>query len=143
MFPGVNEEEQIVTEAHLRLIQDLLYGDVGVQKQLFFYSYRFDIVPVDLISSIYEEFYDPSTNDDEKQNKARQDGAYYTPPVLAELMLSRLLTARELERNPRVLDPACGSGIFLVESFRRIVRYEWHKNQNRPGFDALKQILGE
>ena len=143
MFPGVNEEEQIVTEEHLRLIQDLLYGDVGVQKQLFFYSYRFDIVPVDLISSIYEEFYDPSTNDDEKQNKARQDGAYYTPPVLAELVLSRLLTARELERNPRVLDPACGSGIFLVESFRRIVRYEWHKNQNRPGFDALKQILGE
>lgn len=143
MFPGVNEEEQIVTEEHLRLIQDLLYGDVGIQKQLFFYSYRFDIVPLDLISSIYEEFYDPSTNDDEKQNKARQDGAYYTPPVLAELVLSRLLSARELARNARVLDPACGSGIFLVESFRRIVRYGWHKNQNRPGFDALKRILGE
>lgn len=143
MFPGVNEEEQIVTQEHLRLIQNLLYGDVGVQKQLFFYSYRFDIVPLDLISSIYEEFYDSSTSDDKKQNKARQDGAYYTPPVLAELVLSRSLTARELERKPRVLDPACGSGIFLVESFRRIVRYEWHKNQNRPGFDALKQILGK
>ncbi|MEA1961158.1 MAG: N-6 DNA methylase [Bacillota bacterium] len=143
MFPGVNEEEQIITQEHLRLIQDLLYGDVGVQKQLFFYSYRFDIVPLDLISSIYEEFYDPSTSDEAKQSKARQDGAYYTPSVLAELVLSRLLTAKELKRNPRVLDPACGSGIFLVESFRRIVRYEWHNNQNRPDFDVLKQILGK
>ncbi|MDD3268558.1 MAG: N-6 DNA methylase [Syntrophomonadaceae bacterium] len=141
MFPGVDEEEQVVTQKHLSLIQDLLYGDVGVQKQLFFYSYRFDIVPLDLISSIYEEFYDPSTSDDEKQNKARQDGAYYTPAVLAEFVISRVLTFKELQMTPRVLDPACGSGIFLVESFRRIVRYEWHKNQNRPNFDTLKQIL--
>jgi len=141
MFPDVNEEEYIVTQEHLTLIQDLLYGDVGVQKQLFFYSYRFDIVPLDLISSIYEEFYDPSTDDEKKKYKARQDGAYYTPSVLAELVLSRLLTAEELKTNPRVLDPACGSGIFLVESFRRIVRYVWHKNQKRPGFDELKQIL--
>lgn len=143
MFPNVNEEEQTVTQEQLRLIQDLLYGDAGVQKQLFFYSYRFDIVPLDLISSIYEEFYHPSTSDDEKKSKARQDGAYYTPPVLVELVLSRSLTARELKEKPRVLDPACGSGIFLVESFRRIVRYEWHKNQNRPSFDRLKQILHE
>lgn len=143
MFPGVKEEEQFITQKHLSLIQNLLYGDVGVQKQLFFYSYRFDIVPLDLISSIYEEFYDPSTTDDEKQSKARQDGAYYTPAVLVELVLSRTLTARELQKNPRVLDPACGSGIFLVESFRRMVRYEWHKNKKRPDFSALKQILAE
>lgn len=143
MFPGVNEEEQIVTDKHLGLIQDLIYGDVGVQKQLFFYSYRFDIVPLDLISSIYEEFYDPSVTDDEKQKKARQDGAYYTPSVLAELTISRVLTIDELEKKPRVLDPACGSGIFLVEAFRRIVRFEWHKRQNSLEFNELKQILNE
>lgn len=143
MFPDVNEEERIVTQEHLKLIQDLLYGDVGVQKKLFFYSYRFDIVPLDLISSIYEEFYHASASDDEKKSKARQDGAYYTPSVLVELVLSRSLTAGELQKKPRVLDPACGSGIFLVESFRRIVRYEWHKNQKRLDFDRLKQILYE
>ncbi len=143
MFPDVDEEEQSVTQEHLGLIQDLLYGDVGVQKKLFFYSYRFDIIPLDLISSIYEEFYDPSTSDDEKQSKARQDGAYYTPSVLAELVLSRLLTAKDLQKKSRVLDPACGSGIFLVESFRRIVRYEWYKNQKRLDFDSLKRILYE
>jgi type I restriction-modification system DNA methylase subunit len=141
MFPGVEDEEQAVTPEHLKLIQGLLYGDIGVQRKLFFYSYRFDIVPLDLISSIYEEFYDPSAIDEEKKKKARLDGAYYTPPVLAEFALSRTLTSEELQKKPRVLDPACGSGTFLVESFRRIVRYEWHRNKKRLTFDMLKQIL--
>ena len=143
MFPDVDEEEKVVAQKHLMLIQGLLYGDVGIQKKLFFHSYRFDIVPLDLISSIYEEFYHGSTSDDEKKSKARQDGAYYTPPVLAEFVLSRVLTLDVLKKTPRVMDPACGSGIFLVEAFRRIVRYEWHKNKQPLTFDELKGILKE
>lgn len=141
MFPEVDEEEQIVTQKHLTLIQDLLYSDAGTDKKLFFYSYRFDIVPIDLISSIYEEFYHSSVSDDEKKSKARQEGAYYTPPVLAEFVLSRVLTPDVLMKNPRILDPACGSGIFLVEAFRRIVRYTWHKKEQPLTFDELKDIL--
>lgn len=141
MFPDVDEEEKNVTEQHLNLIQDLLYGDTGIQKKLFFFSYQFDIVPLDLISSIYEEFYHPSTDEDEKKNKVRQDGAYYTPPVLAEFVVSRVLDWEVLKNRPRVLDPACGSGIFLVEAFRRIVRYEWQKKNDSLTFDKLKSIL--
>ena len=143
MFPHFDEEEQIVGQKHLRKIQDLLYGDVGIQKKLFFYSYRFDIIPLDLISSIYEEFYHGSASDDEKKSKVRQDGAYYTPPVLAEFVLSRVLTPDVLKKTPRIMDPACGSGIFLVEAFRRIVRYEWHRKKQPPTFDELKDILKE
>jgi len=141
MFPDINEEEQIITPKHLSLIQGLLYGNVGIQKKLFFYSYRFDIIPLDLISSIYEEFYHSSTSDEEKKSKARQEGAYYTPPVLAEFVLSRVLTPDVIKKTPRVLDPACGSGIFLVEAFRRIVRYEWHRKKTPLTFDELKAIL--
>ena len=141
MFPDVDEEEKIVAQKHLTKIQDLLYGDVGIQKKLFFYSYRFDIIPLDLISSIYEEFYHGSASDDEKKSKVRQDGAYYTPPVLAEFVLSRVLTPDVLKKTPRVMDPACGSGIFLVEAFRRIVRYEWLKKKQPLTFDELKGIL--
>lgn len=143
MFPDLEEEEQTVTPKHLLLIQDLLYGDAGRQKNLFFYSYQFDIVPLDLISSIYEEFYHPSISNDERKNKARQDGAYYTPAVLAEFVLSRILTIEEIKKKPRILDPACGSGIFLVEAFRRIVRYEWHKKKSPLSFDDLKRVLKE
>lgn len=143
MFPDVEKEEQVVRQKHLRKIQDLLYGDVGIQKRLFFYSYRFDIIPLDLISSIYEEFYHGLATDEEKKKRVRQDGAYYTPPVLAEFVLSRVLTPDVLEKSPRIMDPACGSGIFLVEAFRRIVRHEWHKKKHPLTFDELKGILKE
>jgi type I restriction-modification system DNA methylase subunit len=143
MFPGIEEEEQVVNRKHLGLIQDLLYGDVGTQKNLFFFSYRFDIIPLDLISSIYEEFYYLTADEDEKNSKKRQDGAYYTPPVLVEFVLSRILTPDVLDTTPRILDPACGSGIFLVEAFRRMVRYERHKSGKYLSFAMLKRILKE
>jgi len=141
MFPDVDKEEETVKQVHLDLVQELLYGNTGIQKKLFFYSYHFDIVPLDLISSIYEEFYHHAANDDEKKKKVRQDGAYYTPPVLAEFVLSGTLTADVLKKIPRVLDPACGSGIFLVEAFRRIVRYKQYQKKAPLSFDELKEIL--
>ena len=143
MFPDIDKEEKIVKEEHLRCIQDLLYGDAGIQKKLFFFSYKFDIIPLDLISAIYEEFYHSSSDEEERKTKARQEGAYYTPPVLAEFVCSRILTAQVLRKNPRILDPACGSGIFLVEAFRRIVRYRIKHNLKTPSFDELKHILGK
>ena len=142
MFSDLDKEEKIIEQKpHLDMIRDLLYGNAGIQKKLFFYSYRFDIVPLDLISSIYEEFYHPSADADEKKKKARQDGAFYTPPVLAEFVISRTLTSEELKKNPRVLDPACGSGIFLVEAFRRIVRHKRYEKNIALTFDELKEIL--
>ena len=141
MFPDVAEEKKVVTNVHLNLIHDLLYGDTGIQRKLFFYSYQFDIIPLDLISSIYEEFYHPSINDEEKKIKARLDGAFYTPPVLVEFVLSRVLTAEELKKTPRILDPACGSGIFLVEAFRRLVRYKRYLKKSPLSFDELREIL--
>ena len=139
MFPNIDDEENHVQDQHLQLIQDLLYGDAGAQKKLFFFSYRFDIIPLDLISAIYEEFYHSSSGKEDKKSKARQDGAYYTPPVLAEFVLSRLLTVDVLKQNPKILDPACGSGIFLVEAFRRIIRYHIGQRSSVPSFNELKQ----
>lgn len=141
MFPDVDVEEQHVGLNHLKIVQDLLYGDVGIQKKLFFFSYKFDIIPLDLISAIYEEFYHSSPNEADKKSKARQDGAFYTPSVLAEFVVSRVLTAEELKKQPKVLDPACGSGIFLVEAFRRMVRYAWKNKKSSLEFNELKLIL--
>lgn len=141
MFPDVEQEKQHVEIEHLKLIQDLLYGNVGIQKKLFFFSYKFDIIPLDLISAIYEEFYHSTSNEADKKSQARQHGVYYTPPVLAEFVLSRVLTVKELQKQPRVLDPACGSGIFLVEAFRRMVRYKWQQKQVPLDFNELKGIL--
>ena len=61
---------------------------------------------------MYEMFYRQST-------KEQHGSTYYTPPELVEFILADLLDESALEGNPTVCDPACGSGIFLVEAYRR------------------------
>src|SRR5207249_12191446 len=66
---------------------------------------------------------------------------HYTPPELVEYVTSNVLTADVLSRDPRVCDPACGSGVFLVEAYRRIVRYEMGKRRKRLTTTHLRNLL--
>jgi hypothetical protein len=136
MFPVNSEEEIAVNEKHLGLLRKFFLGDI--EGGLFFFAYRFDIIPIELISSIYEKFYSLRRDQHDQQ---RDDGSYYTPAALVEFVLSHALTAEQLQKRPCVLDPACGSGIFLVESFRRIIRYQYKQTGQRPRFDTLRAIL--
>ena len=105
-------------------LRKFLLGDIA--ENLFFYAYRFDLIPIELISSIYEKFY--ST----KPGQQRDDGSYYTPAALVEFTLSQTLDEEQLAKRPRIMDPACGSGIFLVEAFRRIVRHRIKQSGSKP-----------
>lgn len=54
---------------------------------------------------------------------ARRDkGAFYTPPSVAAALVaeSLRLVSRRPGKPPRVLDPACGTGVFLVAAFRHL-----------------------
>ncbi len=136
-FPLDDYEKDIVQINHLKLLQRFLRGDTGPQVKLFFWAYKFDIIPTELISSIYEEFY-------HKEKKTDNKGTHYTPSALVEFVLSQVLTPEQLAANPRILDPACGSGIFLVEAFRRIVRYNVQKqNGQKLTPEQLRKILRE
>ena len=56
LFPVTFAERSAVTDAHLSLVSDTLasvHPDTG-QRSL--WEYRFDIIPIELISSIYEQF---------------------------------------------------------------------------------------
>ncbi|NOZ87666.1 MAG: N-6 DNA methylase [Deltaproteobacteria bacterium] len=53
-------------------------------------------------------------------SKRRHMGAYYTPPKLATAAVA--LALDKLDRVPRaILDPACGSGVFLGAAFAGLV----------------------
>ena len=121
IFSISDEEKEIISLEHLQLLKQFLLGDIKKRK-LFFWAYRFDIIPIEVISTIYEEFYHYKSKDNPEVFD--DNGTHYTPLPLVEFVLSRLLNYETLSRRPRILDPACGSGIFLVESFRRLVRYE-------------------
>lgn len=135
MFPDMAAEERAVSQEHLDQIRGLLFGATDRQLKLWLYAYDFKIVPIDLISSIYEEFYH------HQSASADGHGAHYTPPVLVDFLVGQVLTVDRLAKTPTILDPSCGSGIFLVEAFRRIVRYRVAKQGRRLRFDELKKIL--
>lgn len=135
MFPSNLEERKIVESNHLSLLRDFLTGASDGKHKLFFFAYRFDVIPIELISSIYEEFYNKETG------KKHNQGSHYTPSALVEYVLGQVLTPDYLAKSPRILDPACGSGIFLVEAFRRIIRYRVKQQGQRLEWGELQQIL--
>lgn len=123
-----DNEEDVIKEKHLSLLADFLIGKGTTTQQSFFlWAYRFDVIPVDLISSIYEEFYHTLNTSENRLVDGK--GTHYTPSSLVDYVLSKVLTASALSSKPRILDPACGSGIFLVEAFRRLVRYRLYEQK--------------
>ncbi len=137
-FPIDQDERDRIQQSHLDKLRGFLLGSTSPQQELFFFAYRFDVIPIELISTIYEEFYN------EREGKERNQGSHYTPPALVEFVLSHTLTPQVLATRPRVVDPACGSGIFLVESFRRMVRHLWsEQNGKRLSRPQLRKILRE
>ena len=117
----LNKEKKDVTDTHMHIIRSFLNGDdlkTG-QYTLSFWAYDFSAIPIETISAIYQGFIS-------EQGKLQQtSGAYYTPPHLAELTVDILL---ENYNKPlyesKVLDPACGSGVFLVSMFNRMAN-QW------------------
>ena len=59
-----------------------------------------------------------------------------------KLFLSDKLPISKSNYNVKILDPACGSGIFLVESYKRLIK-RWKKanNTNKISFEKLKNLL--
>lgn len=135
MFPSAANERSAIRQDDLELLRQFLLGDVqgSEHPSLFFWAYDFAVVPTELISSIYEQFYHESVSDSQ--------GTHYTPVRLVEDVLVRTLTAETLEAKPRVLDPSCGSGIFLVEAYKRIVRHASARAGRRLTPSELRSIL--
>ncbi|MCI0471474.1 MAG: N-6 DNA methylase, partial [Candidatus Aminicenantes bacterium] len=136
MFPSDQNERNAVKQEHLLLLKKFLSGEQD-QELLFFWAYKFDIIPIELISNIYEELYHAGNIKRESIH-----GTHYTPTSLVDFVLKKVLIPDRLKTKPRVIDPACGSGIFLVEAFRRIVRYELYKRgSGNLSFNELENIL--
>jgi len=138
----VEDNEQITNE-QLQLIKKCFISgnDNTPQIQLFenWRLFDFSIIQIELLSEIYENFL--FKTDPELKKKT---GTYYTPPALVEFILNEKLPVNKTEKNYniKILDPSCGSGIFLVESFKRLVkRYENYHNERLTDFDKLKKLL--
>ena len=114
LFPILPTERNVVTDAHLGLIHDTLAGVNPATGQASLWEYRFDIIPIEFISSIYEQFTHAA-----HESEAENQGLHYTPISVVNLVLDEVM--RDLKPNATVLDITCGSGVFLVEALRRLV----------------------
>lgn len=97
-------------------------------------KYSFADLPVELISHIYQLFVKDTAS------------SVYTPPFLVRLMLGEILNWERLDRlienDEVVLDPACGSGVFLIETYKRlIVHWRSRNNWKRPTKPVLQQLV--
>ena len=121
-FPVEDVEEDLINREHLFILKQLIDGtDIKTNQGSLFDIYDFSIIPIEFISNVYESFIG-----EENQKKS---GAYYTPTFLVDYVLKYTIDdyfkENPTQYNCKVLDPACGSGIFLVEALRKLIaRYE-------------------
>jgi hypothetical protein len=136
-----------LTDSHVQLVASVFEGNeihvgaTGIAQQLHldFLAYDFRHIPVETLSSIYEQFL-------HAQQKGKSDGAYYTPEVLADYLISEINSVQQLQPGMTIFDPACGSGVFLVLAYRRLIELEMAEPGNLTtnlGPKRLREILEE
>jgi hypothetical protein len=125
-------ERKAVSKDHLDLLAGLIRGDLDVadKQHTLWPFYSFDTIPLEFISSVYEEF----LTAEERGN----DKAYYTPSHLVDYVLDAVLPWNSVDWDVRILDPCCGSAIFLVKAFQRLI-HRWRRAH--PDKDPLVSDL--
>jgi len=143
MFRINPKDYQLISQDILNVLIRLLESeDLATGQRSLFDIYDFSILPIEFISNMYEKFIGV-----DKQDK---ESAYYTPTFLVDYIVAETvekhLKADDKNYNCRILDPSCGSGIFLVESLRRIIekyiKVKNIKNTNTNSFrDGIKKLV--
>lgn len=81
---------------------------VAIEWAMFQLSrYDFKTVKGDILTGIYDRFLD--------RDQRKRFGEYYTPPSIARYIIDQL----RLTDEDRFLDPACGSGTFVIERYQQ------------------------
>lgn len=124
------EDSGRLTVKDLRRFADLIEAKTLSSQRYLWEQFSFRYIPVEVLSHLYQHF----------AQKGR--GAVFTPPIVASLMLDYAMPYTQLTGKERILDPTCGSGIFLVGAFRRLVHFWQSKNNwSQPDVTTLKAIL--
>ncbi len=119
MFPPSSVKSTPATN-HLARVADFLEAVDPESRQQSFFPYQFDVIPVELISSIYEQFAHAAPRTTLRRSiEAVRNGVHYTRLSVVSLVLDEVMDG--LTGTESVLDLTCGSGVFLVEALRRLV----------------------
>lgn len=114
-------------------------GQLSIEWHEAWANLDFSQIPVGVLSQAYESFM--QRHEEDRQS---DEGGYYTPAPIAEMMVRGALAGVRKAggaSRTKVLDPACGAGIFLIVSFRELVAEHWRASGQRPDTQTLREIL--
>jgi predicted type IV restriction endonuclease len=114
------------------IIRNLYYPDS---------PYEFSVLPAEILGQVYEQFLGKvirltkggQAKVEEKPEVRKAGGVYYTPAYIVDYIVQhtvgKLLEGKTPQQaaKVRILDPACGSGSFLIGAYQYLL--DWHRDR--------------
>jgi hypothetical protein len=129
--------------------------------------YAFAVIPADILGHIYEQFLgkvihltaDHHARVEEKPEVRKAGGVYYTPTYIVDYIVRQTVGPLVAGKTPKqiekltVLDPACGSGSFLLGAYEFLLGWHldyyvshdpaaWAKRKNPPIYETAPNAHG-
>jgi hypothetical protein len=128
LTPGLELDDKVLKE----VITGLYYPES---------PYEFSVLPADILGQVYEQFLGKVIRltaghravVEEKPEVKKAGGVYYTPTYIVDYIVrqtvGKLLEGRTPKQADRltVLDPACGSGSFLIGAYQFLL--DWYRDR--------------
>lgn len=128
---GLTPELTIDDKVLKDILKNLYYPDS---------PYEFAVLPADILGQVYEQFLGKvirltpghQAKVEEKPEVKKAGGVYYTPTYIVEYIVKHTVGALLRGKTPqqaeslRILDPACGSGSFLLGAYQYLL--DWHRD---------------
>jgi type I restriction-modification system DNA methylase subunit len=127
--------DELTLELHVddKLLRNIIRGLYYPES-----PYHFSVVSADILGQVYEQFLGkvirltPGHHAviEDKPEVKKAGGVYYTPTYIVDYIVQQTVgklvegkTAKQVEKI-RILDPACGSGSFLIGAYQYLL--DWH-----------------
>jgi tRNA1(Val) A37 N6-methylase TrmN6 len=129
------EARKAIKSAKIKGLAEFLDANIQDNQYVLWKLYSFSYLPVEIISLVYEELL------------ASSKDVTYTPEMIVNLMIDECMPLRTPIENFKLMDASCGSGIFLVKAYKRIIQWwrysEWKKTGElkKPSLSTLKNLL--
>jgi len=151
--PNLLEKEGSFSDDVLhKVIRALYFGSEDNQAR-----YMFDEIPGDLLGSIYEQYLGTILKGTEKRvkldsesGKRKKMGIYYTPSYIVDYIVKNTIGEYIKDKKVdeilevKIVDPACGSGSFLIRAFQEVCdRIEEKLNKGEVGSKLLFKSKGK
>ncbi len=134
-------------------IDDKIFKEIFRNIYLPLSPYEFSVLPADILGQVYEQFLGKvihlTAHRAEVQDKPevrKAGGVYYTPSYIVDYIIRQTLgklcegkTPEQVDKL-RILDPACGSGSFLINAYQYLLDWYLKAYREKESKKYLKRL---